>query len=1171
MSLVCTFTAPLTTGNHVVLYHLETKSQSFFPTNDKTEAITAITVSPSHRYLAIAERGEHATITVWDIQAFARKKVLHCPDVTAREYTTISFAPDNQHIIAMTADPDWALVLYKFNAKQNKVISVLKEVCGPSNAVTQVSFSPQDAAFWCASGTEFMSFFRFSDKAIRPVGTANKTEDVTYTCHCWVDEDRVVAGTDRQGLALFEAGDFKMTLQPAVADSPDLRVTCCTSLGSGFVVGLEGATGVVYTPSDGRDLYRPGQTIAVPAGLRDRSVLSSVAAGLVGDAPPLHFTSVSASQSHEAVTFTTSGANLLSANLVSAELRARLNGSDSAAPIELRDVGVDGHGAEAIDLDVCLKRPIVATVGRDHVLNVFDYEERTVELTKQFPESCHAVAIHPSGFYVAVSTADKVRLCALLNDDIRVHKELNLKAVRTLEFSAGGMYLACVTNVQVIVYNVYTYELVTTLRGHNSKVRSLSWARGDTQLTTAGMDGAVYTWALPEGRRVREFVDKAAPFTSVVAMADGETVVAAATDSTIRMLVDGAVTGTLSLPSIPKQIALTAGESHLVVGTSLGSLRVYPMPFMDGDVPLDPVLELPAHAGTIHRLKVSADGSRVLTVGADGTLQVHTLTDPNRLPTDAGQAMEVLVARTELADKTSLVAELQTKIDELTVQAEYQLRLRDLGHQEAMKVETAKWTEVVDKEKAALEQTEQDKAELELALQRRLKAAEEEHGTQQQQLELQYQQKLATEVERYQKLQADRAAGQRRADEHSAGLIASHERVIQDLTSSYEEKIQELSLLLENALQRNDELQREFDETRDQMEEDADTELDDMRRGFEGQLDDEKDATLRLKGENGVLKRKFTVLQGTIQKQHEKLEEEARLQRELLQKIEGHKKDKEGLRKEITERDETIADKERRIYDLKKKNQELEKFKFVLDYKIKELKRQIEPRELEIGAMREQIREMDGELERFHKANNKLELQLTDLRLKSDALQREGAATRRRLTDSEHRRRDMEAGLEELVGHIQEPRALKEGARRMYQRHVTGTSQTEAMETDLREEYERQRQYLEKTVKSLKTQLSKEGRVRSADHRHILQENVELIKEINTLRKELKGLRTQTQTMQLAPRGTQPVAPGEKQLRRDLEQQRIEIVRLRQTVAELEDTQAMRPTSREELPPIDTR
>lgn len=49
---------------------------------------------------------------------------------------------------------------------------------------------------------------------------------------------------------------------------------------------------------------------------------------------------------------------------------------------------------------------------------------------------------------------------------------------------------------------------------------------------------------------------------------------------------------------------------------------------------------------------------------------------------------------------------------------------------------------------------------------------------------------------------------------------------------------------------------------------------------------------------------------------------------------------------------------EKRIYDLKKKNQELEKFKFVLDYKIKELKKQIEPKENEIKVMKEQIQEV---------------------------------------------------------------------------------------------------------------------------------------------------------------------------------------------------------------------
>lgn len=55
-----------------------------------------------------------------------------------------------------------------------------------------------------------------------------------------------------------------------------------------------------------------------------------------------------------------------------------------------------------------------------------------------------------------------------------------------------------------------------------------------------------------------------------------------------------------------------------------------------------------------------------------------------------------------------------------------------------------------------------------------------------------------------------------------------------------------------------------------------------------------------------------------------------------------------------------FSSQENRIYDLKKKNEELEKFKFVLDYKVNELKKQIEPRENEVKEMKEQVHEVRG-------------------------------------------------------------------------------------------------------------------------------------------------------------------------------------------------------------------
>ncbi len=47
-----------TAGNNVVVYSAEDKSQYFYSGNEDTQGITAITVSPGGKYIAICERDE---------------------------------------------------------------------------------------------------------------------------------------------------------------------------------------------------------------------------------------------------------------------------------------------------------------------------------------------------------------------------------------------------------------------------------------------------------------------------------------------------------------------------------------------------------------------------------------------------------------------------------------------------------------------------------------------------------------------------------------------------------------------------------------------------------------------------------------------------------------------------------------------------------------------------------------------------------------------------------------------------------------------------------------------------------------------------------------------------------------------------------------------------------
>jgi Fe-S-cluster formation regulator IscX/YfhJ len=84
-----------------------------------------------------------------------------------------------------------------------------------------------------------------------------------------------------------------------------------------------------------------------------------------------------------------------------------------------------------------------------------------------------------------------------------------------------------------------------------------------------------------------------------------------------------------------------------------------------------------------------------------------------------------------------------------------------------------------------------------------------------------------------------------------------------------------------------------------------------------------------------------------------------------------------------------LEDKKVRIMELKKKIQELEKFKFVLDYKINELRREVDPRNVKILELNEKATKMKSELKHFNRVNGNLTLIVEDMRMRQEGLKKE--------------------------------------------------------------------------------------------------------------------------------------------------------------------------------------
>ena len=202
----------------------------------------------------------------------------------------------------------------------------------------------------------------------------------------------------------------------------------------------------------------------------------------------------------------------------------------------------------------------------------------------------------------------------------------------------------------------------------------------------------------------------------------------------------------------------------------------------------------------------------------------------------------------------------------------------------------------------------------------------------------------------------------------------------------------------------------------------------------------------------------------------------------------------------------------------------MEKFRFVLDYKIKELKLQIAPRENEINTMRKQIEEMNMELEQYNKSNLALNLMIDELKLKIEGIRGECNAQDERCAISERFLEKFRRDLQELWLLRHDQNAFKASMIKMYRVYVQedvspatiGDSTKKRDLEDPQQVYNRDREQMERSLDSLRRAMKTEALAHKRDLGKMMRESVMLTKELNTLRKNARSLQLQKKAIDQA-------------------------------------------------------
>jgi len=848
--------------------------------------------------------------------------------------------------------------------------------------------------------------------------------------------------------------------------------------------------------------------------------------------------SMSISSSGNTGVFTLAGTQLLQLDIANANVKDDITaftpiGSPSHAPSVGQSCYPGGPSdmCSIVAMSTAVRKPFIATLGIDGSIRVWNYIEKSLEIVKYFPEGATSIGLHPSGLLAVIGFQDRLRLMTVTIDDFKEIRQYPVKGCQEVRFSRGGHLFAAVHGNVILLYSAYTGEYLQTLRGHNGRITSINWSYNDANLLSVAADGAIYEWDMRDGKRSREFMLKGAKFWSAAPNKDGSILYTVGDGGLVAS--DGSYGGStptlreidMNTGAVLHEWELAGHASNIILSTSNprmlftggadytkpAMVKAYPVP-----LPSSGGLTSNDFIGTscsVAKMAMSHDDAYLFVAGADGCLIVYDVRDSQgRVPISEASvklpwAEETVITIADLEERKTNVRELRDNVSELQSNASYNLRMKDMNYEEAMKRLKERASTEIEQLRQQADLLSEEKEDSEREFQQQLAVAENRHRNEMQKRENMYQTKIMDEVEKYQGLQAEVASTTAAWRSKRAAAIDKHASMINSLTNAYERELNKVRDKREGLAKDVEGARTDWTEMKAQMENDLDDEATGTRKAYQDRLDIEREQALKFKGENGIMKKKFASLQRDIEDNKEAMGNAVERQNGLRKVIEGLEKEIAVLRSQIYDRDLTIGDKEKRIYELKKKNQELEKFKFVLDYKIKELKGQIEPREAEIAALRAQIKEVDAELEAYHKSNSDLDTKIGEYRKSLDSLQSQASNLRMDVNKRSTLIRNFGAELFQAVQKAILPAEYVVAIEELYKSYVPADLPPGAGDITVITESERQREHLETLGSKLKVKLREESKHNKVENARLVEENLALINQIKSLREAIQVLR----------------------------------------------------------------
>ncbi|KAE8302442.1 hypothetical protein GL50803_0011321 [Giardia duodenalis] len=273
-------------------------------------------------------------------------------------------------------------------------------------------------------------------------------------------------------------------------------------------------------------------------------------------------------------------------------------------------------------------------------------------------------------------------------------------------------------------------------------------------------------------------------------------------------------------------------------------------------------------------------------------------------------------------------------------------------------------------------------------------------------LQEQYQRRLVLINDNLAVLAGQKLSFDKEIEEKIAAFKQETEQMVADLKNAKEADLSKLKRIMES-IENDIESQRKADEMLFNLSEnELYHESDQLTAVYERKIQKAYNNYADVERYNAEVKERYSELESQLLDQKRFLLAKEKEIADLKAFISSQRKDMGNIRLEISSRDDTISNRERRVFELRKQIRELVKVRFVLDYKIREYSRQVEPRDVQLASLKVRLNEMNTELQNYRTSllqlkSTQKDLERRNLTLKKQItdVQESSAATNKRMEE----------------------------------------------------------------------------------------------------------------------------------------------------------------------------